>query len=762
MKAHRLILPTLLGLALAGVLLFAAMRQSRAALEINPYPLSPLPLPVQHTNSIQGAIRYVATSGADTGDCTNPANPCRTVQYAVDQAAEEDEVRVAAGLYTDTHIRPRHDITTTGYVTQVVYISKTITIQGGYTLTDWTNPDPIANPTMLDTQGLGRVIYVTGTISPTISGLHITGGDASNQGGWDPPDTWWNDLDVGGGLYLITATAVISGCEFYGNSSPQGGGAALVYSSVRFVGNRIRVNSGGGVASFLGNNNIISNTFSDNTGGGLYLGGEYTLQTGNEKVIGNTFTGNSNGLGGGILLWNAPPAIVARNIIVNNNANQGAGIYSFHNDPTLSRNLIIANQAGTGGGLYLLGYDGSMDSNLVASNSAGRVGGLYLDGGAATVSNNMFSENRSNTYGSGIAIDRSQSGRFMNNTIARNTGGDGMGITVMANNQIAFTNTIIVSQSIGIFIPLDINKNTVLMEGTLWGSGVWANGQDWAGSGTFYTGTVNVWGDPGFVDPDYGDYHIGYGSAAVDAGVDAGVYNDIDGEARPAGAGFDIGADELQAALRLALLTYPDPVASGQNLTYTLLLTNTGIVDLHALITATLQEQVTPGGTITWTATLPALGGTWTEYVIGTVDADYAGPLTSTLKASTLEGAHGAASSSVIAVQPVSGLTALNSSPTVLGQVAAFTATMSAGSDLSYAWDFGDGTTGSGAKTQHTYQAVGIYTATVTASNLVSQGSADTQVEIILTGYDLYIPTIYSNKNILAAHSPAFRQTTRW
>lgn len=308
MKAHRLVLPTLLGLALVGMLLFAAVRQSRAALESHPYSISSAPLAAQQTQSTdnpEASTRYVATSGADTGDCTNPASPCRTLQYAVDRTGEGDEVRVAAGVYTDIHIRPRQDVTTTGYVNQVVYISKTISIQGGYTLTDWTNPDPVANPTVLDAQNQGRVIYITGAISPTISGLHITGGDASNQGGWDPPDAWWSDWNVGGGLYMITATATISGCEFYDNSSPEiGGAAALIYSSGELIGNLIYTNNainGGGAASFLGYNNIISNTFSNNTGGGLYLGGVYTLQTGDEHVIGNTFVGNSGAYGAGIL-----------------------------------------------------------------------------------------------------------------------------------------------------------------------------------------------------------------------------------------------------------------------------------------------------------------------------------------------------------------------------------------------------------------------------------------------------------------------------
>ena len=49
------------------------------------------------------------------------------------------------------------------------------------------------------------------------------------------------------------------------------------------------------------------------------------------------------------------------------------------------------------------------------------------------------------------------------------------------------------------------------------------------------------------MDPDNGDYHIGPGSGAVDTEVGAGVMTDIDGDARPFGAGYDLGADEWVA-----------------------------------------------------------------------------------------------------------------------------------------------------------------------------------------------------------------------
>jgi hypothetical protein len=119
------------------------------------------------------------------------------------------------------------------------------------------------------------------------------------------------------------------------------------------------------------------------------------------------------------------------------------------------------------------------------------------------------------------------------------------------------TNTILVSHTIGITVDA---ASLALLDHTLWGADEWANLTDIGGAGTI-TSTNAITGTPDFVDPASGDYHIGENSAAIDAGTDAGITEDIDGDPRPLEAGFDIGADEFQRILEtyLPFLIKPAP-----------------------------------------------------------------------------------------------------------------------------------------------------------------------------------------------------------
>lgn len=412
-----------------------------------------------------------------------------SVQAAVDAAGDGDVIKVATGDYTDIHAREG--------MTQVVYISKSVTIRGGYTAPDFTDPpDPEANPTTLDAQRQGRVLYITGNISPTIEGLRITDGDATGLGGAP-----WGD--TGGGVYVYMATATIRNCVVYSNTASTdnygyGGGLYLDDSPATLSGNKVQGNT--------------ASTGDEGFGGGLYNRGKYLTTLSGNTFVSNTASTVSNGHGGGLL--------------------SGFGL------ATLSGNTVISNTA------------------ALSPIATGQGGGVYVFGGSIFFTNNLVVDNHANTQGSGLwfggySSEYSALGYLLHTSIASNRG-SGQGVYVDDYTTLAFTNTIIVDHhSVGITIT---TGSTATLEATLWGDGDWANGDDRSGGGVIFTGTVNYWGDPAFVNPDTGDYHIGPTSKAIDAGVNAGIIVDVDGESRPAGNGYDIGADEFWWKVYLPLV----------------------------------------------------------------------------------------------------------------------------------------------------------------------------------------------------------------
>jgi uncharacterized repeat protein (TIGR01451 family) len=100
----------------------------------------------------------------------------------------------------------------------------------------------------------------------------------------------------------------------------------------------------------------------------------------------------------------------------------------------------------------------------------------------------------------------------------------------------------------------------------------------------------------------------------------------------------------LAPHLQVGQQANPDPALTGSQLTYTLHVTNTGNVDLHATITDTLPTHVTPSGILTWTSTITAPGGVWAQQIAVAVDMGYTGPLTNTVQVTTEEGAIGMSS----------------------------------------------------------------------------------------------------------------------
>jgi hypothetical protein len=401
-----------------------------------------------------------------------------SIQNAVDAATPGEVIQIAQGVYNGVHAQAG--------ITQVVYISKSITLRGGYN-DDFSAQNPLSYPTTVDAQGQGRVLVIVGSgISPTIEGLRITGGAA--------PDP----LDKGAGVYVEDAGGIISGNLIYSNTADYyGGGLYLSWSAARLI-----------------NNDILSNTASVGSGGGVELNG------GTPIVEGNTIQNNKTEYDGG-------------------------GVYISGNDVTLRGNTITDNEAGFGGGVYVINSSLTLERNVIGGNTASSGGGLYFWDSESRLVNNVIIDNEGTWRGAGVCVAQGAAPRLIHTTIARNSGGstgDGSGVTVVDDtsnpgtgdvSSILMTNTILMGHTIGITVA---SGCTATLEATLWH----ANVTDRAGAGLI-DHTNDHSGDPAFTADGY---HLKSDSAALDRGVNAGVTTDIDGDKRPIEGAYDIGADE--------------------------------------------------------------------------------------------------------------------------------------------------------------------------------------------------------------------------
>ena len=561
--------------------------------------------------SVASTIRYVKPGGINQGDCSAPDKACGTVQFAVDRAADGDEIRVAAGRYTDLNTSLLPGMQT---ITQAVRIHDNVTIRGGYTTANWAVSDPLANPTILDAQGRGRVLYIDGDVGVTVEGLWITGGDAAGlQGGPVGVE------DAGGGVYATANQIAIGCCRVFSNAAEYGGGLYLGYG-----------------AATLSGNTVTSNTAQQ--GGGLYI------HRGESTFSDNVVAANGANYGGGLFV-STSAATIGENVIRSNEAiTAGGGLLLWHSDyAVMMGNTVVSNTAGRGGGLYLDESGSGIDSNVFAANVATEGGGLFLDQSAAILANNVVAENRAHVAGSGLYILAS-SPLVLHSTVARNgstAGGGGESAIYVTDNgeaisDVDLVNTILVGHDVGIIVTVD---NRAALASTLWGTGIWANATDWGGAGTIDIGIYNYWDHPDFVAPDAGDYHIGIASAAIDKGPYTGVSNDIDGEPRPQGRGYDLGADET--GLALTKQAVPGLVRPGGQVHYTIRVTNTSVVSLTATITDILPDHVTPAGIRTWPPVTVAPDAVHEETFVVTVETGYIGPLTNVVEVTTDKGASG-------------------------------------------------------------------------------------------------------------------------
>ncbi len=250
----------------------------------------------------------------------------------------------------------------------------------------------------------------------------------------------------------------------------------------------------------------------------------------------------------------------------------------------------------------------------------------------------------------------------------------------------------------------------------------------------------------------FGDGTVGTGAQTTHSYSDAGKYTAI--VTATSSLGSDIGfvsVDVVAAELAIAGDVSADTLVAGEWVTYTLTVSNNSDLPLSgAIVTATLPSRLTNHSyhsdlTLTPLAGLPyswqlpelAANSVHTITVRATVSAGQAVPLNFGAAISSPQReddlSDNQSSTTVSMAEHILSLTAAQDSPVPFGQVVNLNASVTAGGAVSFVWTFGDGTGAIGAAQTHLYDAPGDYTATVTATNSISQVVTSLLVRVIDT-----------------------------
>ncbi|MFZ1756462.1 MAG: Ig-like domain-containing protein, partial [Caldilineaceae bacterium] len=294
-------------------------------------------------------------------------------------------------------------VSATNGLNQTGYISTGLSLSGGYTITNWlAAADPDTYPTTLDADGAGRVLYITGTLPVTVTGLIITGGY------WDVIE---NSLVPGGGIYAAASSVAIIDSQILSNTAfssplvePLGGG--LYHAAGTLVLSNLEVGYNAATGTYRGR------------GGALYSAGESVT------VVDSTFLNNTSDAKGGAL-YTTGALIVTDSTFTGNNSSNDDGGALFHNGSSgiISGSTFRQNRSEfTGGALSLDGDEFTIQNSLFEENSAYYDGGAIAKwGGTLHISDSIIRQNTVDVYTGGGIVNSAGSMILESSAIVSNT-----------------------------------------------------------------------------------------------------------------------------------------------------------------------------------------------------------------------------------------------------------------------------------------------------------------------------------------------------
>jgi predicted outer membrane repeat protein len=283
-------------------------------------------------------------------------SPYSTIQAALDDARDGDVIEVCPGTYPEP----------------LVVEGKALTLRSREG----------AAQTVVDAQGLGPTLSVSGGAELTVQGLTLRGGVSPGNGGnlyCSSSALWLEDsllqdgqATTGGALGASTCHGHVIGNTFEGNEAWAGGAAWVHGDELAFEGNAFVSNhadGAGGAIYLYGSSPLASNLFRDNDaslhGGALYLDQSSSV------VDGNRFLGNlSWGEGGALYVFAGAPRAEGNRFVSNHAGARGGALYAADTVLELSSTVLRSNTAVAGGGVYLERTRGQLHQLLLLRNEA--------------------------------------------------------------------------------------------------------------------------------------------------------------------------------------------------------------------------------------------------------------------------------------------------------------------------------------------------------------------------------------------------------
>jgi serine protease len=245
-----------------------------------------------------------------------------SIQSAIDVATAGDTVLVAPGTYVEN----------------INFQGKAVTVESEQGPEATVIDGNLAGPVVTFTSGEGQ--------SSILRGFTLQRGLASN----------------GGGVRINASSPTVDGNIITNNMAcGSGGGVEADNSSARIEHNLIT------------NNGQWSDCSGGPGGGGIGLVGAGQTQILDNTIMGNSWSSSS---GGGITLFAAGAPVIRGNVIKANSAfESGGGLWIVNqSDASIVQNLIVDNHAGKGGGIYWGASAGTRGMLLVNNTIAGNQG----------------------------------------------------------------------------------------------------------------------------------------------------------------------------------------------------------------------------------------------------------------------------------------------------------------------------------------------------------------------------------------------------